>query len=102
VLASGLPTVVTGDFNVDGGTEAHEVLLEGGALVDTWSDADARITEKWGTFLNYQPPQHDRKRIDWVLATPDVKVEKVGINVAKFKHGWPSDHAAVQAVVRLG
>jgi endonuclease/exonuclease/phosphatase family metal-dependent hydrolase len=102
VLASGLPTVVTGDFNVDGGMEAHQILLEGGTLVDTWSDVGARITEKWGTFLNYHPPQHDRKRIDWILATPDVKVEKVGINVTRFEHGWPSDHAAVQAVVQLG
>jgi hypothetical protein len=30
-----------------------------------------------------------------------VTVEKVGINVARFERGWPSDHAAVQAVVRL-
>jgi endonuclease/exonuclease/phosphatase family metal-dependent hydrolase len=102
VRASALPTVVAGDFNVDGGTEVHEILLEGGELVDTWSKTDARITERWGTFLNYRPPQHDRKRIDWILVTPGVTVEKVGINVTRFEQGWPSDHAAVQAVVRLG
>jgi endonuclease/exonuclease/phosphatase family metal-dependent hydrolase len=101
VIASGLPTVVTGDFNVDGDSETHDILMERGELVDTWSEADARITERWGTFLNYYPPQHDRKRIDWILVTPGVNVEKVGINTTRFERGWPSDHAAVQAVVRL-
>lgn len=102
VLASGLPSVVTGDFNVDAATEPHDMLLAGGELVDSWSRVDARITEHWGTFLDYHPPKHDRKRIDWILTTPGVTVEKVGINVTRFDAGWPSDHAGVQAVVRLG
>jgi endonuclease/exonuclease/phosphatase family metal-dependent hydrolase len=101
VLASGLPGIVTGDFNVDADAEAHGVLLEDGKLVDAWSHVDARITEVWGTFLDYHPPQHDHKRIDWILTTPGITVKKVGINVSRSKRGWGSDHAAVQAVVRL-
>jgi endonuclease/exonuclease/phosphatase family metal-dependent hydrolase len=100
-LLTGLPTIVTGDFNTDGGSEPHDVLLGDGQLVDTWADEDERITEVWGTFLDYHPPKHDTKRIDWILTTPGVTVEKVGINTARYEKGWPSDHAAVQAVVRL-
>ncbi len=100
-LATGLPTIVTGDFNVDAGAEPHQMLLAGGQLVDTWDAADRRLTEMWGTFLDYHQPRHDRKRIDWILTTPGVTVEKAGINTTRYEKGWPSDHAAVQAVVRL-
>ncbi len=101
-LATGLPTIVTGDFNCDDGTEPHAVLLGDGQLHDTWRFANERLTESWGTFLDYKPPVLEHKRIDWILATPGVTVEKVGINTTRYEKGWPSDHAAVQAVVRLG
>jgi endonuclease/exonuclease/phosphatase family metal-dependent hydrolase len=100
-LATGLPTIITGDFNCDDSTEPHQVLLGDEQLVDTWSHVDARLTESWGTFLDYKPPVREHKRIDWILTTPSVSVEKVGINTTRYKKGWPSDHAAVQAVVRL-
>jgi len=102
VLASGLPAIVTGDFNVDAETELHRMLLSDGSLVDTWDQVDAWITEVWGTFLDYHPPQHDHKRIDWILVTPGTAIKQVGINVSRSDQGWASDHAAVQAVVRLG
>jgi endonuclease/exonuclease/phosphatase family metal-dependent hydrolase len=111
VLASGLPAIVTGDFNTDAGTEPHDVLLGTGTpspggtgvgtLRDAWDAADTRLTDAWGTFLDYHPPQHERKRIDWILVSK-AHVLSVGINTARFDGGWPSDHAAVQAVVRLG
>lgn len=101
-LISGLPCVVTGDFNVDAEAEAHGILLADGKLIDTWNHVNARITEVWGTFLDYRPPQHDHKRIDWILTTPGIAVDTVGINVSRSTKGWASDHAAVQAVVTLG
>jgi endonuclease/exonuclease/phosphatase family metal-dependent hydrolase len=100
-LATGLPTIVTGDFNCDDGTAPHEVLLGDGQLLDTWDDPRLRLTEAWGTFLDYKPPVLDHKRIDWILATPSVTVVSTAINTERFEKGWPSDHAAVQAVVRL-
>jgi len=100
-LASGLPAIITGDFNTDAHSEVHTALLGDGRLVDAWDVAHTRITEVWGTFLDYRPPQHNHKRIDWILATPGITVEKVGINTTRYDKGWPSDHAAVQAVVRL-
>ncbi|MEO7123195.1 MAG: endonuclease/exonuclease/phosphatase family protein [Lacisediminihabitans sp.] len=101
VSDSPLPTIITGDFNTDAETEPYEELTGHGLLLDTWDTAERRLTEAWGSFPNYRPPKHERKRIDWILTTPYVSVLSVGINVAQYAGGWPSDHAAVQAVVRL-
>src|SRR5690554_5709426 len=102
VLASPLPTIMTGDFNTDADTDPYDALTGHGLLVDTWDVTQERVTEVWGTFLNYRPPRHPRKRIDWVLVSPEVEVLKAGINVRRYEEGWPSDHAAVQSVVRFG
>jgi endonuclease/exonuclease/phosphatase family metal-dependent hydrolase len=96
---SPLPTVVTGDFNSDDGSLVHDAITASGALVDTWSVAEKRLTESWGSFANYGPPKRKRKRIDWILATPSITVLSAGINVTRFDGKWPSDHAAVQTVV---
>jgi endonuclease/exonuclease/phosphatase family metal-dependent hydrolase len=101
VSASPLPTVMTGDFNTDAETDPYDQLTGQGLLLDTWDTAEERLTEIWGTFLNYRPPRHDHKRIDWILVTPGVTVLKAAINVKRYEGGWPSDHAAMQAVVNL-
>ncbi|MHA6670213.1 endonuclease/exonuclease/phosphatase family protein [Homoserinimonas sp. A447] len=101
VSASTLPTIMTGDFNTDADTDPYDALTGEGLLVDTWDVTQKRLTEVWGTFLDYRQPEHDRKRIDWILVTPGITVEKAAINVSRYEKGWPSDHAAVQAVVSL-
>lgn len=101
VSASPLPTIMTGDFNTDAETDPFEELTGHGLLRDTWDTANARLTEAWGSFPNYRPPKQERKRIDWILTTPDVSVTGAAINVAQYAGGWPSDHAAVQAVLKL-
>jgi len=101
VSASPLPAIVTGDFNTDAETDPYDELSGRGLLLDSWDTAQRRLTEVWGTFPNYRPPEHDRKRIDWILTTPTVAVLSAAINVTRYDGGWPSDHAAVQAVVRL-
>ena len=101
VQASPLPTIMTGDFNTDAETEPYDQLTGQGLLLDSWDTAETRLTEVWGTYLNYQPPEHDHKRIDWILVTPGITVLKAAINVTRYEGGWPSDHAPVQAVVNL-
>jgi endonuclease/exonuclease/phosphatase family metal-dependent hydrolase len=102
VAETSLPTVVTGDFNADDDSLVHAAIIRTGALVDTWNSAETRLTPLWGSFANYGPPQLERKRIDWILATPKVSVLRTGINVTRFDGKWPSDHAPVQAVVSFG
>jgi len=99
---SPLPTVVTGDFNTDDQSLPHQLFAGSGIIRDTWDTAQLRLTESWGSFANYGPPKLERKRIDWILATPTVSVLRVGINVTRYDGKWPSDHAPVQAVVNFG
>jgi endonuclease/exonuclease/phosphatase family metal-dependent hydrolase len=96
------PTVVTGDFNTDVDSNPHRTLLDGGLLRDSWAAAAERLTPAWGTFLDYRAPRLDRKRIDWVLVSPTIEVVAVGIDAARHHGVWPSDHAAMHAVLRLG
>jgi endonuclease/exonuclease/phosphatase family metal-dependent hydrolase len=98
---SPLPTVVTGDFNTDDQSLPHQLFAGSGIVRDTWDTAQLRLTESWGSFANYGPPKLERKRIDWILATPTVSVLRVGINVTRYDGKWPSDHAPVQAVVNF-
>jgi endonuclease/exonuclease/phosphatase family metal-dependent hydrolase len=100
VAERGLPALLTGDFNTGVWTKPYVALTDEGVFRDTWSAARWRLSPEWGTFPSYREPRHERKRIDWILATPDIAVEKVGINVTR-DDGWPSDHAPVQAVVRI-
>jgi endonuclease/exonuclease/phosphatase family metal-dependent hydrolase len=102
VAESSLPAIVTGDFNTDDDSLVHARMTESGALRDTWDTAENRVTESWGSFANYGAPRLERKRIDWILATPSVVVLRAGINVTRYDGRWPSDHSPVQAVINLG
>ncbi len=101
VSDSALPSIVTGDFNTNAGTSPYTALTGHGLLVDAWNTADLHRSDAWGTFLNYRSPKLERKRIDWILVSPSVRVLSAAINVTRYKGGWPSDHAAVQAVLNL-
>ena len=102
VRLSERPAVVMGDFNAAVGSKPHRELVGGGSLRDTWTAAQERVTEPWGTFPHYRRPRHGGKRIDWILASPSIEVLAAGINVTRYGGAWPSDHAAVHAVVRCG
>jgi endonuclease/exonuclease/phosphatase family metal-dependent hydrolase len=101
VSSSPLPTVMTGDFNTDAETDPYDELTGHGLLLDTWDTAHTRLTEVWGSFPDYGEPRHDTKRIDWILTTPTITVLSAAINTTRYQEGWPSDHAAVQAVVQF-
>ncbi|MCH1867933.1 endonuclease/exonuclease/phosphatase family protein [Nocardioides sp. CFH 31398] len=102
-----VPALLTGDFNAPAGSSTPWTTLTGdGTTVDTWDTARRRLTPAWGTFPNYAPPVEGERRIDWVLATPDVRVLSAAINATTYDTGagddrWPSDHTPVQALVRL-
>jgi len=95
-----VPTIVSGDTNAGVDTAPHRLLVESGALVDAWPAARERLTPEWGTWSNYKAPKRTTRRIDWMLVTPDVEVERVGINTTRIGGRAPSDHEALQAVVR--
>ena len=95
------PLLFTADVNAHVRSSELAGMFADGLLVDTWSYAPARRTAEWGTFNNYAAPRIGARRIDALLATPDVGVRAVGIDPRPTGTQWPSDHLPVQAVVRI-
>ncbi|WP_430591756.1 endonuclease/exonuclease/phosphatase family protein [Humidisolicoccus flavus] len=98
VASSAEPVVVTGDLNAAPGSTALELLQQDGTLVDAWQAANERSTPEYGTFQNYRQPRPGR-RIDWILTTPTISVERVAIDPTRYLGGWASDHLPIQAEV---
>lgn len=101
VLRSDLPAVLTADFNADRTSAPLAELLQDAALAETWAAAERHDSHDWGTFANYRSPRRDRPRIDWILATPGVRVLRAAINPQRHGDAWASDHLPVHAVVTL-
>lgn len=97
-----LPAVVMGDLNAGEGSGAVRGLLSGGDLLDAWRIAERTATPAWGTYPGYGRPRRGARRIDWIAVTPDVRVRAIGLNPRKFEGRRPSDHLAVQSILRLG
>lgn len=101
VSAAGRPALVLGDFNTGVSSKPYRNLVDDAMLHDSWLVARERVTEPWGTFPHYRKPRLRRKRIDWILTDSSFDVLSAGINVTRYAGVWPSDHAPVQAMVRL-
>lgn len=95
------PTVLTGDLNAGAGSRTMRELLGDGRLRDAWSSAAERVTASVGTFAAYREPRAERARIDWILVTAGVDVERAAINTFRLRGAWPSDHLPVQAVITI-
>ena len=93
------PAILTGDLNAGAGSRTLRALLDDGPWQDAWLTAARRVTASVGTFANYRPPRDDRPRIDWILVTAGIQVERAAINASRYLGVWPSDHLPVQAVV---
>lgn len=101
VASASLPVVVTGDLNAGATSPPVRKLLAGGQLVDAWRAARAQSTPAWGTFPHYRAPRRGGRRIDWIMVSPTIEVERTGVNARQPGGVWPSDHLPVQAVVRI-
>lgn len=96
------PVLLLGDFNTGPETPPIRALLEDPALglVDAWRSAN-RDAEERGTFNGWAEACAGA-RIDFVLASPALLVERCVIDDRKPQGRWPSDHAAVRASLRWG
>ena len=97
-----LPTIVMGDFNSDAGSSsAYRSFLASGVLGDAWVLAREHLTPDYGTFPRYGPPVEGGRRIDWILATPDVLVLQAAVNTSTLDGRHASDHVPVQVLVDI-
>jgi endonuclease/exonuclease/phosphatase family metal-dependent hydrolase len=100
-FGTGLPLLVTGDFNAAAhANPAYDTLLAAG-LADTWDTAAGR-SPLYATFHGYRPLVPDGDRIDWILASPGVSTHRAVIDTYARDGQFPSDHLPVWAEVTLG
>jgi endonuclease/exonuclease/phosphatase family metal-dependent hydrolase len=96
----GATIVVTGDFNANERSAVHRDLTGDGVLRDAWDAAAEQLTPQWGTYSGYRRLRRGGPRIDFVLVGRGVRVDRAGINAARFDGRAASDHEPVQAVIR--
>lgn len=114
--ASALPTVVAGDFNADPRDDAdtYGILTDGDEFTDVWTPRGEGFTCCQLPDLENVVSDLDR-RVDLILVDGDVDPGAPGlpdgVRAERFGHRpsdrtvsglWPSDHAGVLAVVRIG
>jgi endonuclease/exonuclease/phosphatase family metal-dependent hydrolase len=100
VRTRGGDAIVLGDFNAPPDSPPLVELTRGGSLADAWEAAAQRLTPAWDTLAGYRPLQPRGRRIDHLLVSPGVTVERIGIRTTSVDER-PSDHLPVQAIMRL-
>lgn len=97
----GEPVVLTGDFNAAGGTSEPWKALTAGPLKDTWDTAEETrgVAMTWNGFR--PPVAGEERRIDWILATPEVRILSCEIDAYSENGRFPSDHMPVIAQISL-
>lgn len=94
------PLALLGDFNTGEDSEPYATLTDAG-LRDAYLVAEDR-GPRLGTFNNYQQPDPDGVRIDWILVNPAVEVSAARMVDRAPGGQYPSDHLPVEAVVSFG
>lgn len=98
-IAGAIPTILTGDFNVDQRNESYKLLNTSGLLRDSYELASFRDAQN-GTFNAFDISRKTDERIDHIFLTQDFKVNsyKILTNTYWDKDGvarLPSDHYPV-------
>ncbi len=90
---SGLPTLITGDFNTSPGTRTYETFMEEG-FIDPFAN---RHTSTFHGFTGKDLGGH----IDWILYRGGMKNTGCRIVHASYNGIYPSDHYPVTAVFEM-
>lgn len=104
-IAGDIPAILTGDFNLDPTSQAHELFCGKtgaadvrGNFIDCWQALQKPETDV-GTSHKFTGTKSNR-RIDWILVTPEFKVNEIEI-IYDNEHGrYPSDHFPVMAELK--
>ncbi len=93
-----LPFVLTGDLNLTPDTEPIAVFTE--SLVDAYTVAPVRLGPA-GTFTGFNYDEPAERRIDYIMVSPGVQVDKFATLTDAVNRRYPSDHFAVVASLHL-
>lgn len=87
-----LPTILTGDFNVDQHSPSYATIIEGGMLTDT-HDRAPLVYQTNGTFNDYQTDGYTDQRIDHIFVSPSIGVSKYGVLTDTYRTPRPDSEA---------
>jgi endonuclease/exonuclease/phosphatase family metal-dependent hydrolase len=93
-----LPVILVGDFNDVPGSAPYETLTS--SLKDIWFDTHPHHAGE-GTWHGFSG-KAQKGRLDWILASPDVRALDARILRTSYQGRYPSDHFPVKAVVEVG
>ena len=77
-LAKGLPTILTGDFNVDETDEVYQIFSHSGVLRDCYTNALQRMAPI-GTWNDFMQDSRSKARIDHIFVTSDFNIPHYAI-----------------------
>ena len=77
-LAKGLPTILTGDFNVDETDEVYQIFSNSGVLRDCYTNALQRMAPT-GTWNDFMQDSRSKARIDYIFVTSDFNIPHYAI-----------------------
>jgi len=83
-MAGNIPTILTGDFNVDQHSESYTLINTSGLLRDAYETTAIRYAEN-GTFNSFNPNSKTDSRIDHIFLTRQFRVEKYGILLDTYR-----------------
>ena len=98
-MTDGLPTILTGDFNVDQTSESYAVVNNSGLLKDSHDLAPVKLdyNDSYNDFnLNNSVTNN---RIDHIFVTKQFSVKRYAILTNSFHGRTPSDHFPVVAIM---
>ena len=100
--SQGLPTIVTGDFNIGVDGEPYHALADGDPkLIDAYRVQHAAGgAEPEGTYQGFTG-KPKIERIDWILCSTGVRIEQCEIDRFNRDGKYPSDHFPVTAIVTM-
>jgi endonuclease/exonuclease/phosphatase family metal-dependent hydrolase len=96
---SGLPVILTGDFNLTPDTEPIALIKK--YLKDSREISEQPPYGPVGTFNGFKPGTEGNNRIDYIFVNDMIKVLKYGVLSETMQNRTPSDHLPVFVKVQL-
>ncbi len=93
-IAHGIPVVITGDFNSTIESEPITTLLNGG-LIESSSISGVKYGNEWSYCGFGSVPLENRRIIDFILVSKEIKVKKHSIIGDKPDKVYLSDHTPI-------
>lgn len=98
-MAGNVPTILTGDFNVDQTNESYTLINTSGVLRDSYELSPVKLAPS-NTYNAYDVNTAGDKRIDHIFVTKRFTVARYGILTNTYHGRLPSDHYPVVVTLK--